>query len=296
MSLLREPLLHFLAAGAVLFAAFSLTGSDEATGDGDAIVVDRRALLTFLQYRANAFDPGTFGAALDAMSDAELGEVIAAYVDEEILYREALELGLETSDNIIRQRMVQKMTFLIGDLTTQDSGFDRGAVEAYFADNVESYAIQPWVTFTHVFLDAGKRGADGAIAAADAALAELNDRQARFNDAPQYGDGFPFLRNYVERTLEYVAGHFGYEFSAALATLEPSASEWRGPIQSAFGQHLVLVTENMPRAYPELDDVLGDVERDLSEQRSLVAMQDLMSEIRARYAVEVGEIRTGPAQ
>ena len=296
MSLLREPLLHFLAAGAVLFAAFSLTGSDEATGDGDAIVVDRRALLTFLQYRANAFDPGTFGAALDAMSDAELGEVIAAYVDEEILYREALELGLETSDNIIRQRMVQKMTFLIGDLTTQDSGFDRAALEAHFAGNIDAYAIQPWVTFAHVFFDAGKRGPDGAIAAAEAALAELNARQAQFNDAPQYGDGFPFLRNYVERTLEYVAGHFGYEFAAALATLEPSSTEWRGPIQSAYGQHLVMVTENRPRAYPELDDVLSDVERDLAEQRSLAAMEGMMRQIRDRYEVQVGEIRTGPMQ
>ncbi len=296
MSLLREPLLHFVAAGAVLFAAFALTGDDGASGDAEAIVVDRRALLTFLQYRANAFAPEQFGAALDAMSDAELAEVIAAYVDEEILYREALELGLEQSDNIIRQRMVQKMTFLIGDLTTQDSGFDRDALEAYFAENIDAYAIQPWATFTHVFFDAGKRGQDGAITAAEAALAELNATQAQFNDAPQHGDGFPFLRNYVERTVEYIAGHFGYEFAAALAELEPSSREWQGPIQSAYGQHLVLVTASMPRAYPELDDVVSDVARDLAEQRSLAAMQGMLGQIREHYEVRVGEIRAGPTQ
>lgn len=296
MSLIREPLLHFFAAGAVLFGAFSLTGSDGSAGNSDAIVVDRRALLTFLQYRANAFDPETFGAALDAMSDAELAEVITAYVDEEILYREAQELGLEQSDNIIRQRMVQKMTFLIGDLTTQNPATDRAALETYFDENIDAYAIQPWVTFAHVFFDAERHGPDGAIEAAEAALAVLNGRRAQFNDAPQYGDGFPFLRNYVERTLEYVAGHFGYDFAAALVPLEPSSNEWRGPIQSAYGQHLVLVTENMPRAYPELDDVLADVERDLAEQRSLAAMEGLISEIRERYEVQVGEIRSGPAQ
>ncbi|MGD8341172.1 MAG: peptidylprolyl isomerase [Gammaproteobacteria bacterium] len=296
MSLLREPLLHFVVAGLVLFTAFDLLGGDDASGDGDAVVVDRRALLTFLQYRANAFDPDTFGAALDAMTDAELEEVIDAYVDEEILYREAEELGLEQSDNIIRQRMVQKMTFLLGDLTAQDTSTDRAALEAYFAANIDAYAIQPWVTFTHVFFDASKLGSDGALAAAEASLRELNETGAQFNDAPQYGDGFPFLRNYVERTLEYVAGHFGYEFVDALASLTPSADEWQGPIASAYGQHLVLLTESRQRAYPDLDDVVADVERDLAEQRSVEAMETLMSQIRDRYEVRVGAIRSEQAE
>ena len=296
MKLLREPLLHFIVAGVVLFTAFNLLEDDSAAMDSDTVVVDRRALLTFLQYRANAFDPETFGAALDAMTDAELEEVIDAYVEEEILYRESRELGLEQSDNIIRQRMVQKMTFLLGDLTTQEPSTDREALEAWFAANIDSYAVQPWVTFTHVFFDASRHGSDEALELAEASLRELNETGALFNDAPQHGDGFPFLRNYVERTLEYVAGHFGYEFVAALSELTPSASLWQGPIPSAYGQHLVLLTESRQRELPDLDDVLADVERDLAEQRSLEAMEAMMRQIRERYEVRIGEIRTGPAQ
>ena len=89
---LREPLVHFVAAGAILFGALALFRDDaQSIEDGRTIVVDRRSLLSFLQYRANAFEAGTFGAALDAMTDAEIQEVIDAYIDEEILYREALD-------------------------------------------------------------------------------------------------------------------------------------------------------------------------------------------------------------
>ena len=290
---LREPLVHFVVAGAILFGAFALFRDDVQTdSDSRTIVVDRRSLLTFLQYRANAFEAETFGNALDAMSDAEIGEIIDAYVSEEILYRQALEYGLDTSDNIIRQRLVQKMSFVLTDVAAAGQSADRAALETYFRDNIEAYAVAPWVTFTHVFFDAGRRGEAGAREAALAAQRELNADAVQFNDGAGFGDRFPYDRNYVERTLEFVAGHFGYDFVAALAPLAPSATAWQGPIPSAYGEHLVMLTRNVDRSFPELDAVLSDVERDYLNEQTSAALAEMTGAIRDGYRIEIGEIRS----
>lgn len=289
---LREPLVHFLIAGAILFAAYSALHDAGPAADESTIQVDRGALLTYLQYRANAFEPETFGMALDAMSEEELTQLIDAYVDEEILYREARELGLEESDNIIRQRLVQKMNFLLSDVAAADPALDPAALADYFEANREAYAIQPWATFTHVFFDLTQHGEDGARAAAAAALQELNEAGAGFNDANGIGDRFPFLRNYVERTFEYIASHFGYEFAESLAALMPSGEAWQGPIRSAYGQHVVLLTRREERAYPTLDDVRADVERDYVNEQANAVRRQLLETIRDRYRVELGAIRS----
>ncbi len=290
---LRVPLVHFVVAGAILFGAFALFRDDVQTdSDSRTIVVDRRSLLTFLQYRANAFEAETFGNALDAMSDAEIGEIIDAYVSEEILYRQALEYGLDTSDNIIRQRLVQKMSFVLTDVTAAGQSADRAALETYFRDNIEAYAVAPWVTFTHVFFDAGRRGEAGAREAALAAQRELNADAVQFNDGAGFGDRFPYDRNYVERTLEFVAGHFGYDFVAALGQIEPSESAWQGPIPSAYGEHLVMLTRNVDRSFTELDAVLSDVERDYLNEQTSAALAEMTGAIRDGYRIEIGEIRS----
>jgi hypothetical protein len=290
---LREPLLHFVVAGAVLFGAFALFRDDTQTSaDSRTIVVDRRALLTFLQYRANAFEAETFDQVLDTMSDAEIQELVEAFIDEEILYRQALEYRLDTSDNIIRQRMVQKMSFVLTDVAAAGQSVDRAALEAYFRENIEAYAVAPWVTFAHVFFDAGRRGEDGAREAALAAARELDAEDVQFNDGATFGDRFPYDRFYVERTLEFVAGHFGYDFVAALARLEPSENAWQGPIRSAYGEHLVMLTRRVDRAYPELDEVMSDVERDYRNEQTSAALATMTRAIRDGYRIEVGEIRS----
>jgi peptidyl-prolyl cis-trans isomerase C len=293
---LHEPLVHFIVAGAILFAAYSLLHGDAVPGYDDTMIhVERRELLTFLQYRANAFEPETFGAALDAMTDRELQEIIDAYIDEEILYREARQLGLEESDNIIRQRMVQKMNFLLSDVAAAGRTTDEDGLAAYFEANRDAYAIQPWATFTHVFFDVTRRGEDGALAAAEAALLELNAAGAGFNDATEIGDRFPFLRNYVERTFEYIANHFGYEFTERLAVLEPSSARWQGPFRSVYGQHIVMLTRREERQYPSLEGVRADVERDFANEQANAALGEMLETIRERYRVEVGQIRSSPS-
>jgi hypothetical protein len=287
--LVREPLVHFVIAGAVLFSVFQALGG-EPEADDATIVIDRRALLAHMQYRANAFEPEAFGALLDAMTPDERQALIDDYVREEALYREAEALGLRENDYIIRQRMVQKMSFLMGDLAVAGEAIDEAALEDYFARNREAYAAEPSATFTHVFFDADRRGADGAEAAARAALATLRAEHAGFNDASG-GDRFPFLRNYVERTFSYVASHFGPEFAQALAELPEDAEGWQGPFRSAYGWHVVLMTARTSRSLPALADVRASVEADFRRDEADAALDRLTEGLLERYRVEVGDLR-----
>jgi hypothetical protein len=289
--ILGDPIVHFALAGAVLYGAY-VSVSDRGPERGEeTIVVDRRALLTFMQYRANAFEPDTFNAVLDSMTAAEIDATVDEYVNEEILYREAQSLGLDASDYIIRQRMVQKMSFLIADLADRGPDGSDAELQAYFDEHRDAYATQPWTTFTHVFFDAERRNDGGALEAANDLLAKLNSSAAGFNDASAFGDRFPFLRNYVERTYEYVASHFGSEFAEKLSRLPASDSRWQGPIGSVLGQHIVLITKQAPRALPSLEEVRGEVERDFHEELSRKAVAEMTRAMRERYRIEIRDVR-----
>lgn len=295
--LFREPLVQFLLAGAVVFGAYTaLRGSQEGVTDEQTIVVDRRALLGFLQFRANAFEEQVFAGALDAMSERELEALIDAYIDEEVLYREAKSLGLDQSDYVMRQRMVQKMSFLLGDMAEVGAATDEASLERYFRDNIKSYAIAPSVSFTHVFFDGDRHGSEGARVAAEASLRVLNEERAGFSDAPGRGDKFPFLRNYVERTLDYVAGHFGTDFAESLAALPPSEERWQGPLRSVYGEHVVLLTRRAESSYPKFSDVRDDVQRDYLRERARAALAEITVSLRERYRVELEVIRPEDAE
>jgi len=287
--LLREPLVHFAAAGAAFFLAY-VAVKGGVVDPNPAIVVDRRSLLAFMQYRANAFEPSVFSTALDGMTDAELDALVAAYVDDEIMYRQAEELGLGASDYVIRQRMIQKADFLLGDAAAATLEVDDAELRAYFEAHKDAYAIAPWVTFTHVFFDADRRGDAAARADAEEAARRLTSEGARFEDAVGQGDRFPYLTNYVERTLDYVASHFGSDFAAALTKLAPS-SAWQGPIRSAYGEHVVLLTAHAERSYPEFEDVRDAVKRDYVDMQTRAERARMLEGLRGLYRIEVRNLR-----
>lgn len=281
--LLREPLLHFLLAGAAIYMAWAHWGPAE--GDSRRIVVDRGALLRFMQYQSQAFEPGSFAARLDAMDDAQRRQLIADFVREEALYREAQALGLERGDYVMRQRLVQKMNFL---LESQDSAEPSDAqLQAYLAQHALLYRVAPSWTFTHVFVDAAALPAAEAERRARALLARLNQQHAGFNDAPRYSDRYPFLQNYVERTGEYIESHFGKAFATALQSLPVDAARWQGPLRSDQGWHVVLVTAHSPQRDPSLAEIRAQVRDDYRRDAAAARQEQAVREVIGRYKVEI---------
>jgi hypothetical protein len=271
--LLTEPLLHFLLIGVGLFVLFKFAASDDASYDENVIVVDRSTLLTYVQFRARAFEQGGAAAFLDKLQGDELERLIDDYVREEALYRQAVALGVDANDYVIKRRMIQSVEFITHGFVTAAVDLGEEDIETFFEANKDDYYIAPYVTFTHVFFEKDRRGADAALALAEAELAELNARRVLFTKAPEHGDRFPYFLNYVERDPEFVASHFGPKAAEEIFAVEPDGALWQGPFESPYGYHLVLLTRKVEGRYPDLEEVREPVRSD-AERVEIETMQD----------------------
>jgi hypothetical protein len=289
-SFLKEPLVHFLAAGLGLFVLFGIVNRDRPDADPNVVIVDQDALLTFVQYRIKAFNPSLAEEKLNSLSDDELRRLIDDYVREEVLHREALQLGLGEDDYVIRRRLVQKLEFITEGFAEAGAGVDQAALRRHFDANKGDYYVEPFVTFTHVFFETEDRPREQAYALATKKLTELNRKGVTFADAPQHGDRFLYHVNYVERTPELVASHFGVPMAKALFELEPNDLIWRGPFDSPYGVHLVMLTTSEPGRDPELSEleerVREDARRAMIREETEAAIADIVGTYDVRVVYE----------
>ena len=288
--ILKEPLLHFLVVGLALFIVYDFVAGDAEEFDSKVIVVDRDALLTFVQFRSRAFEPNVAAAALDGMSEQELDRLIADYVREEALHREALALGVDQNDYVIKQRMIQSIRFITNGFVTAGVEVTDEDVAEYYVEHRDDYYIDPVVTFTHVFFSTERRSEEEAMDLAMRKLAELNRDGVPFTGAPQHGERFPYFVNYVERDPDFVASHFGSRMAEALFELGENDAEWRGPFVSAYGVHLVMLTRNIAGRYPTLDEVEGSVRQDAERVALDAAQEAAIQAIVDTYEIQRGQI------
>jgi len=295
--LLRDPLIHFLAAGALLFPIHHLLSPSDTGSAAPAaapavektIVVDRPALLAFMQYRSAAFQPRFFGAQLAAMPDRDRKELVDSFVREEALVREAHAMGLDTGDYVIRRRLIQKMMYLVDDAATANFAPGDAELERYFRAHQADYQRPPTLTFTHVFVDKEAAHPEGIQRAAGRLKAQLEARHARFEDAPGYGDRVLFLQNYVDRTPDFVESHFGHGFTAALSKLAPS-DHWQGPISSDYGYHLVLLTARHAASLPTFAEVREQVKDDLLHDTIARYRETALADLTRRFTVRMKDL------
>lgn len=260
--LLREPLVHFLAIGVALFVLFNVVGPDDAEADSKTIVVDRNALLTFVQYRSKAFNPEVAASRLDALNETELQLLIDDYVREEALHREALALGMDENDYVIKQRLIQSLKFITNGFVSSAVDVSDEEVAEYYEENKDDYYVDPYATFTHVYFSSDRHGTEEAKALAAAKLQQLNAENVPFSESTRHGDRFLYNVNYVERTEEFVASHFGRSMAAEVFALEADEATWHGPFESAYGYHLVMLTRRVEGVQPPLEEIYDAVRED----------------------------------
>jgi len=296
-----DPLLHFLLVGGLLFAAFYIIrGPQPAIDDGKTIVVDRAKLLNFMQYQSNAFRQDFFAKQFDSLSPDEMGALVDKYVREEAMFREANALGLMDGDDVIRRRMVEKMRFLIDDSVTEAFHPSEAQLQAFFDAHKDRYEVAPSLTFTHVFIDSEKRPKD-AETVAEKLKKELQTKHATFQDAPEYGDRFPYSQNYVNMTPDFIQNQLGNGFVEALMKLQPSDTAWQGPIKSQFGYHVIMLTEHKPAYLPKLSEVHDQVKEDMLRDRVRLFREKSAKDLVKHYKVKIeglsvpGEGRAGTA-
>jgi len=208
-ALSREPLVHFLLIGAVLFTAFD-------------------------RFKRTRLRPPT---------DIELAALIEGRIREEVYYRQALDMGLDQDDAVMRQRMRQKLEFLLEDLSDLSAPGDEQLIQ-FMQRHPQKFREEPRLSFTQVFLNPDKH--QDLAADAMRLLTRLN------NGAPPEteGDRTQLGQEYQLATQHEITRVFGDSFAQQIVVLQPG--EWIGPLYSTYGGHLVRVSAKQEERFPVL--------------------------------------------
>ncbi len=275
--LLKEPFLHFLALGVMIFGVDAWRDRGKpapADFDGKRIEVNAATITRLKDGWTRQFQ--------GAPTADDLRDMVEQRIREEVLSREALALGLDRDDTIVRRRLAQKMEFLTQDITTAPVP-DEATLATYFAGNLDRYAEPVRVSFRHVYFSKERRGAN-LEADASAALAGLAKP-----DANEEAFGDPFLQGYEfsDQNEQDLAGVFGREFG--LAVMKAPTDAWSGPIASSYGTHLVYVTKRAASQPVELASVRETVLRDYLEERRQAGNVEVLARMKENYDVVIDE-------
>ena len=279
--LLKEPLAHFLVLGGLIFAGHGLLDRDGARAPGRIVVSQGQLESMRVGFTRTWHRPPT---------PEEWEGLIRDRVREEVYCREAMALGLDRDDTIIRRRLRQKMEFISEDIAarTQPTEAELGA---YLAAHPESFRVEPRFTFSHVYLNPEKHGENLARDAARL-LAQLRQAGARA-DAPELGDPFLLEHRFASVPASDVEKQFGKGFASKLAGIPPG--EWQGPVESGYGVHLVLVSERAEGGLPALADVREAVRREWDSGRRQEANEKFYQGLLKGYTVTVEALGPGEA-
>lgn len=272
----KEPLIHFLLAGAGMFVLFGMVGDREM----EAVVKTEEIVITSGRLESLT---GQFAKVWQRPPTAkELQGLIDEHVCEEIMYREALAMGLDRDDTIVRRRMRQKLEFLSEDIVSLRDPTEED-LAAYLAAHPDDFRVEPVLSFKQVYLNPDRHG-DQIDGVALGLLAELS-RAGAGADASKLGDNLLLGHEFEAITRRDIANRFGREFT--MAVLEAPEGEWYGPVRSGFGSHLVFIRERVDSRIPSLAEVRDQVTRDWSAAEREAANVGFYNGLRARYRVTV---------
>ena len=263
--LLREPLLHFLVIGAVLFGGISLaSGLNRPTVRLEAR--DLEQLATFWEMQTQR--PPTRD---------ELASIIQERVDEELMAREAVRLGLDKDDMIIRRRLAQKMAFASEDIDAIPAPGEK-ELSAFYDANRPRYATPARLALRQVFFNQDRTGASPPVAAADA-LARLKSGQLAV------GDPALLPLSYADIAVVDLARDYGPQFTEAARAA--SLGAWVGPVASPYGMHLIQVQARLASETLPFAQVRAEVlDAWMAEQRQ-IRNRAFRQGLRKRYKVEI---------
>lgn len=259
--LLREPLAHFLLLGAGLFWLY-LFVNETSVENADTIRITQGEISNLSSLFEKQWNRKP--------TEEEVDNLIQGHIREKVLYQEALNIGLEKNDTIIRRRLVQKMEFIFGDLGTLVAP-DEQTLTDFHKENADKYQSQPRMTFNQIYINTGQRAAD--------MLARLASLQPGDPELNAMGDRIMLPLRLQDATWKDVANQFGASFPQQLTEITPG--QWSGPIKSGFGWHIVYVESLTPSRLVPLEQirntVLNDYQYQQRKQAELIAYESLKS-------------------
>mgnify|MGYP003308252633 FL=1 len=205
----------------------------------------------------------------------EIDGIIKQLLDEEILYREALKLGLDKNDIIIKRRLAQKIGFLRQEADSSLPSDDE--VTDFYNQNIDKYFVGKRITFSHIyFSENGSNKSD-----ADDALSLIRSG----SNATEFGEPFLLGKNFSAKSIPEIERSFGNEFSEEIQNISPQT--WSGPLNSEYGSHLVFVNSISESFTPDLDDIKNAVIGDVILEKQNNAVNEYLKELRSKYQIEI---------
>jgi peptidyl-prolyl cis-trans isomerase C len=271
---LREPLLHFLLLGLVLFLVYGDIQRDRGGAESSkqiALTLDdlRQMDMYFVSQWHRQPTPEEFQAMVEDK------------IRQEVLYREALAMGLDKDDTIVKRRMAQKMQFLAEDVATAHEP-TTAELKAWYEKNTDMFALPSRVSFRHLYFSTDRRGQhahDDAVKA----LAKISDQPEDSKLAASLADQFMFQDYYGDKTSQQLAKEFGPQFAVGVFKLK--SGSWQGPIESGYGWHLVFVDSLIPGRIPAFEEIEPDVKTAWLGEQKKQAWQKAYEAMRSKYTV-----------
>ena len=272
--LLREPLFHFVVLGGLLFAAsyFMEPGRSrvEPTKQIQLTVDDLRQLDLLFQSQWRR--PPT---------SEEFARLVESKVQEEVLYREGLAMGLDKDDTIVKRRMAQKMQFLAEDVAAAREP-TAAELKAWYEKNNENFALPSRVSFRHLYFSPDRRG-QRAHDDASMALGAIAGQPGDSPRAAALADPFMFQAYYGDRTPDQLAKEFGPTFARAVEQVKPGS--WQGPLESGYGWHVVFVDSVTPGRVQAFEEIEPDVKTAWLADQKQRGWRKAYEAMRAKYTV-----------
>ena len=275
MKLLREPLLHFMLIGAAIYLLYGAFAEPVAEADDKTIIVSAgeiQWMRSSWQQRWNR--PPT---------PEEFDGLIQQYIRETVLYREALTMGLNQHDMVIRRRLAQKLEYLAKDLVALTSPTEEELL-AYFAEHQDRYQQPDLYTFTQVFIDPDKRG-DATLTDAEEIKATLIAQGGAIEDVGALGDKIMLQNYYPEKDPSEIQKNFGTGFAESLMAL--TIGQWHGPVLSGYGVHLVYVSHIRESPKPVFAELRERVTEDWKIDRGEELNEVFYENLRGQYTVVI---------
>ncbi len=279
---LQEPLLHFFLIGGVIFLLYGLQDRKPEDIPTRIIIseadIDRMTMLWERKWQR-------------LPTPLELEGLIEQQVREEVLYREALNMGLDRNDTVVRRRLAQKVEFLSQDLASLAEPSESDLAE-YLDAHPEKFKTPDYISFVQIYLNTDKRGAT-AQEDASRLLARLTQENTEVNISAS-GDSFMFGQAHENLTEHGTARLFGKDFAEKLFGLKGKG--WHGPIESGYGLHLVRMDERTEGNLPKLEEITDRVRDEwLSDQRRIMN-EKFYNELRKRYQITVESPQVQPKE
>lgn len=280
MKLLREPLVHFLVIGAALFVIYAYWGQPDLEEQGKSITItaDEISWLTDNWEKRWTRPP----------TPEERAGIIKQYLQEVVLYREAIAMGLDRNDTVIRRRLAQKLEFLSQDLISPQPPTE-DELQSYFQAHIDRYRAPDLITMTHVFIDPNKRG-DRTLADADVIKKQVQALKEPPRDARSFGDPFMLQSYYPERSEAELLKLFGSGFARSVFKLAPL--QWHGPVLSGYGTHVVYVHDRQEAEPPTFAEAETQVRQDWESDKRRQLNEQFVTSMIARYDVTIEDVAT----